>query len=93
MRIRYINHIINLIVQVFLFSDIIKIEKLKSYDEQKQKENIKTTDDKIIKIQFKFLKSLSKKHNIVIYIRKSAGRTAEFKELAERMIPINNRTR
>jgi hypothetical protein len=36
MRIRYINHIINLIVQAFLFSGIIQIEKLKSYEEKAQ---------------------------------------------------------
>jgi hypothetical protein len=36
-RIRYINYIINLVVQVFLFYNLIEMEQLKSYDEEKRK--------------------------------------------------------
>jgi hypothetical protein len=32
-RIRYISHIINLVVQAFLFANVIKPEELKSYDD------------------------------------------------------------
>jgi hypothetical protein len=72
---------------------MIKIEELESYDEQKQKEGTETTNDKAIRIQFRFLKLFGKKYNIVVYIRKSAGRTAEFKKLVGRMISMDNRTR
>ena len=36
---------------------------------------------------------LGKLHNIVMHIRSSAGRTKEFENLAERIIPLDNRTR
>jgi hypothetical protein len=36
MRICCISHIINLIVQAFLFTGVVKIDKLKSYDEQEK---------------------------------------------------------
>ena len=36
MRIRYIGHIINLIVQAFLFIGVVKIDELKSYDKQEK---------------------------------------------------------
>jgi hypothetical protein len=36
---------------------------------------------------------LGQGHNIVIHIRGSAGRTEEFRALAGRMIPLDNRTR
>jgi len=36
MRICYISHIINLIIQAFLFIGVVKINKLKLYDEQEK---------------------------------------------------------
>jgi hypothetical protein len=39
------------------------------------------------------MKLFEKIHNIVVYIRDSAGRTKEFKELIERMILFDNRTK
>jgi hypothetical protein len=36
---------------------------------------------------------LSQLHNIIVYIRSSAGRTKPFLEIVGRMIPLNNRTR
>ena len=93
MRIRCIGHIINLIVQAFLFSGIVKIEELESYNEQEQEGGIEATDDEVVRVQFRLLGPLGKGHNIVVHIRKSAGRTAEFKELAGRMVPMDNRTR
>jgi hypothetical protein len=93
MRIRCIGHIINLVVQAFLFSGVVKIEEFESYDEQKQEKGTEATDDKPIKIQFRLLGSFDKGHNIVVFIRKSAERTVEFKELAGKMVPMDNRTR
>jgi hypothetical protein len=72
---------------------VIKIEELKSYDEQEQERGTEITDDKIIRVQFRLLGPLGKGHNIVVFIRKSAGRTAEFKKLTGKMVPMDNRTR
>jgi hypothetical protein len=91
MRIRCIGHIINLIVQAFLFTGLVKIDELESYDEQEK--NGQLLFDEAKKLQFRLLGPLGKGHNIVVYIRSSAGRTAEWKELAGRMIPMDNRTR
>jgi hypothetical protein len=46
-----------------------------------------------MKQQFRLLKLFSQKYNIVIYIRKSSARTAKFKELTGKIIPMNNRTK
>jgi hypothetical protein len=70
---------------------VIKINKLESYDEQEK--NGQLSFNKAKKLQFRLLRLLSKEHNIVVYIRSLAGRTAEWKELARRMILIDNRTR
>ena len=53
------------------------IKELKSYDKQKQ---------------FRLLGPLGQGHNIVCHIR-SAAHTARFKQLAGRLIPMDNRTR
>jgi nitric oxide reductase activation protein len=90
-RIRYIGHIINLVVQAFLFANVMKPEKLKSYDEQDQNEELRNEDMK--KQQFRLLGPLSQGHNIVVYIRGSSARTARFKKLAGKIIPMDNRTR
>ncbi len=37
--------------------------------------------------------ALGKLYNIVVYSRASAGRTAKFKQIVGRMIPLDNRTR
>jgi hypothetical protein len=39
------------------------------------------------------MKLFNKFHNIVVYIRSFVSRTKKFKDLAEKMIPLNNRTR
>lgn len=36
MRIRCIGHIINLIIQAFLFTGVVKIDELESYDEEEK---------------------------------------------------------
>ena len=45
------------------------------------------------RIKFRLLGPLGQGHNIVVHIRGSASRTEEFRELAGRMIPMDNRTR
>jgi hypothetical protein len=42
---------------------------------------------------FRAMGPLGKLHNIIVHIRNSASRTREFKDLAGRIIPLNNRTR
>ena len=42
---------------------------------------------------FWVIEPLSKLYNIIIHIYSSTSRTKEFKDLAERIIPFNNRTR
>jgi hypothetical protein len=64
---------------------------LESYD--KIKTDKKFTDKKIKKAKFRLLEFFSKAHNIVIYIRNSDSRANYFRKLAEKMIPINNRTK
>jgi hypothetical protein len=46
-----------------------------------------------IRAQFRLMGPLGQAHNIVVYIRGSAGRTEEFRTLAKRLIPMDNRTR
>jgi len=90
-RIRCVGHVINLAVQAFLFQSLIDMEQLASYDE---KEAIGEEGDEIEKRDtFRKIGTLGKLHNIVVHIRSSAGRTKEFKDLAGRMIPLDNRTR
>ena len=88
-RVRCSGHIINLAVQAFLFADIIKVEELESYDKDEKGEG----DEEARKAKFRLIGPLGKMHNIVIYIRGSATRIAEFVELAGRRIPLDNRTR
>jgi hypothetical protein len=74
-----------------LFINIIKPEELESYDKQDQSGELK--DENIKKQQFRLLGLFGQKHNIVIHIRGSSARIARFKELAGKMIPMNNRTK
>ena len=90
-RIRCIGHVINLAVQAFLFHNFIEIDQLESYDNQEETGEI--ADEKAIQKSFRVMGPLGKCHNIVIHIRGSAARTAYFKLLAGRMIPLDNRTR
>ena len=69
----------------------MKPEELESYDEQDQSEELR--DEDIKKQQFRLLGPLGQGHNIVIHIRGSSARTARFKELAGRIIPMDNCTR
>ena len=90
-RIRYISYIINLVVQAFLFVDIMEIGKLESYDDQDRNRDV--IDKEVRRAKFRLLGLLGQGHNIVVYIHRSPARTKVFKELAGRIILIDNRTR
>jgi len=67
------------------------MEQLKSYDEQEGKGEVGDKEEKWA--TFWVIGPLGKLYNIIIYIRSSAGRIKEFKDLAERIIPLDNRIR
>jgi hypothetical protein len=90
-RIRCIGHIINLVVQAFLFTDLVNMDELESYDEAEVDGEL--IDEEVKKAKFRLLGPLGKAHNIVVYIRSSGGRADYFRKLAGRMIPMDNRTR
>jgi hypothetical protein len=90
-RIRCIGYIINLVVQAFLFTDLVDIDELESYDKAEADEEL--IDEEAKKAKFRLLGPLGKAHNIVVYIRSSGGRAGHFRTLAGRMIPMDNRTR
>jgi hypothetical protein len=74
-----------------LFHNSITIEELESYDELEKRGELKDTDK--VKRKFQLLRPLGKLHNIIVDIRSSTNRTAEFLALAIRMVPLDNRTR
>jgi len=90
-RIRCIGHIINLVVQAFLFAEVIDLEELASYD--LEDEDGELTDKEAKRARFRLLGPLGKGHNIVVYIGGSPARTDVFRKLAGRLIPMDNRTR
>jgi hypothetical protein len=81
-RIRYINYIINLVVQAFLFINMIDLDEFESYDLKNA--NGKFINEKIIKIKFRFLELFYQEYNIVIHIRKLNIRTDHFKKLIKK---------
>ena len=93
-RLRCLGHMINLIVQAFIFSSIT-IEELESYD-KKEKEETEETDPETqqkTRARFRVMGVLGKVHNITVHIRGSAGRLNEFVSEAGNRIPLDNRTR
>jgi hypothetical protein len=90
-RIRCIGHIINLVVQAFLFANVIDLDELESYD--LEDEDGELTDEEARRARFRLLGPLGQGHNIVVHIRGSSARTEHFRTLAGRMIPMDNRTR
>jgi hypothetical protein len=67
------------------------MEQLKLYDEQEGKAEIENKKEK--RAIFRIIRSFGKLHNIIIYIRNSAGRTKEFENLAKKTILLDNLTR
>lgn len=90
-RICCIGHIINLTVQAFLFQNLIKIKQVEWYDEQEGMGEVGNEEEK--RVTFRVMGPLGKLHNIIVHIRNSANHTKEFKALAGRLIPLDNRTR
>ena len=90
-RIRCIGHIINLAVQAFLFQNLIEIKRVEWYDEQEGMGEVGSEEEK--RVTFRVMGPLGKLHNIIVHIRSSANHTKEFKALAGRLIPLDNRTR
>ena len=70
---------------------MIEMVEFESYDEQDRAGQL--IDVKERKIKFRLIKPLGQSHNIVIYIRGSAGRIEEFRAFVERIILLDNRTR
>jgi hypothetical protein len=64
-RIRYSGYIINLAIQAFLFSNVIEVEELESYDDEDEKGE---GDEKARRVKFRLIGPLGKLYNIVIYI-------------------------
>jgi hypothetical protein len=94
-RLRCVGHIINLIAQAFLFKGYIEQEQLRLYEEaecQAVGEEASDEGDKR-RTAFRKLGALGKLHNIAVHLRASPHRTQEFKDLADRMIPLDNATR
>ena len=67
------------------------MEELESYDEQERSRE--RGDEEAKKIRFRFLGLLGQGHNIAIHIRGSPAWIDEFKELAGRLVPLDNRMR
>ena len=74
-----------------MFYNSISAEEFESYEELEKRGELK--DIKKIKRKFRLLGPLGKFYNIIIDIRSSGNRTAEFLALATRMVPLDNRTR
>jgi hypothetical protein len=106
-RIRCHGHILNLVVQAFLF-DCLTEEELEMYDEQElgeEEDDVEAVDLAQLKQQEKLQKeraqlirqeaagALGKLHNIVVHMRASPNRTKDFLKHAGRLIPLDNRTR
>jgi hypothetical protein len=90
-RIRCIGHVINLAVQAFLFQSFIDVEELSLHDSQEEMGEQENETER--QNTFRNMGPLGKLHNIVVHTRGSPGRTKQFKDLAGRMIPLDNRTR
>jgi hypothetical protein len=92
-RIRCTGHIINLAVQAFLFYNALKPEELESYDDMVVVGGLQALLSEDKKAKFRLLGPLGQLHNIIIHFGASPQREAEFKVLAGRGVPLDNRTR
>jgi len=90
-RIWCIGHIINLVVQAFLFANVMDLDELELYDLEDTDGEL--TNEEAMRAKFRLLGPLGQGHNIVAHIHGSPTCTKVFKELAKRMIPIDNCTR
>jgi hypothetical protein len=90
-RIRCIGHIINLVVQAFLFANVIDLDELETYDLEDA--NGKLADEEAMRAKFRFLGPFGQRHNIIVHIRGLSARSDYFRKLIKKMIPMDNRTR
>ena len=74
-----------------MFTDLVDIDELESYDETEADEEL--IDEEAKKVKFRLLGPLGKAHNIVVYIHGLADRTKEFRTLTGRLILIDNHIR
>jgi hypothetical protein len=70
----------------------VSLESLNLYNEQERHTRVFNVIE-VIRAQFRLIGPLSQAYNIVVYIRRSAGRIKEFYTLVIRLILIDNRTR
>lgn len=92
-RVRCLGHIINLIVQAFIFagtSAVISLAELQAADKDEEQG---LEPDLVRASTIRFIGPMGKLHNIVVHIRGSGLRTKEFIDKAHRIIPLDNRTR
>jgi hypothetical protein len=97
-RIRCQGHILNLVVQAFLFGTTEDEKTLESYDQlENDIQQEEKLDEKQKKEREAFVRSklgvMGKLHNIIVHIRASANRTQAFIKIAKRTVPLDNRTR
>jgi hypothetical protein len=99
-RIRCLGHILNLVVQAFLFPREDDLQIMVSHDHIEELEGrLDGRDEDILAEKERnrrirsILGPLGKLHNIIVHIRRSPQRTAEFTAQAGRRIPLDNRTR
>jgi hypothetical protein len=85
-----LGHIINLVVQAFLFHNAIEMEELALYDKLEAVGQLNLEETKR---RFCLLGPLGQLYNILVHSRGSAGRTEEFLALTTRMCLLNNCTR
>jgi hypothetical protein len=94
-RLRCMGHILNLIVNAFLFTNGSEEQLMELYD--KEDESGEELDDKGQKERANSIRTkmgvMGKIHNLVVHIRASPNRTKEFEALNGRSIPLDNRTR
>ena len=94
-RIRCQGHILNLVVQAYLFDNDEEEEEMDSYDRDEfsnEHQDEKKEKERRNKIRAQ-MGAMGKLHNLVVHIRASAGRTTDFVASAGRRIPLDNRTR
>jgi hypothetical protein len=91
-QIRCVGHIINLIVQAFLFGELQE-DELENFERDEKQEYSIDIDKQKQRVRQQ-MSSMGKLHNIVVHIRSSAARTKAFCDNSEgKRIILDNRTR
>ena len=82
---------LTLLYKLFFFENLISLDDIKSYKEDKVKgKEVNPKEEKKKSDIFQKLSVLKKLYNIIIYTHSSAGYIREFKSLIGRRIPLNN---